>query len=329
MKVEQKLKDILLSTATDENGRCWIERYIKVIESFKDNGQYDSSKFQYHHIVPRSIDKSLVRYKPNIIILTPRQHILVHHLLAKIKTIAYVRGLLIVLKVNKEYVNISMFNHIINQANDYIAELTGRPTINLTTGETYYSLNCAVRITKLTNIGEVINRPGTSGGYYWCYVDQLENLERLTLDRKIEEIQRIMSQRLVNKQTVSRSVINLNTKQVFKSAIEASQSLGMNDMAVASSIRSQYRLCGYFFQYADRLKDLTDETIENELKKLTDKVQSNQPFYKSKRCQCIETGEIFESTVKASRSMGLSDGTVSISIAKNRKLRNGTTWKYI
>ena len=37
MKVEQKLKDILLSTATDENGRCWIERYIKVIESFKDN----------------------------------------------------------------------------------------------------------------------------------------------------------------------------------------------------------------------------------------------------------------------------------------------------
>ena len=37
-----------------------------------------------HHIVPRSINKSLIKDKSNLVYLTPREHYICHRLLEKI-----------------------------------------------------------------------------------------------------------------------------------------------------------------------------------------------------------------------------------------------------
>ena len=49
---------------------------------------------------------------------------------------------------------------------------------------------------------------------------------------------------------------------------------------------------------------------------------------KKKKVICIETGEIFESCVKASRFLGLWDGAVSDSIRKGKR-SGGFHWKYV
>lgn len=331
MEIEQKLKQFMYDQFPDEQDQFWLNRYFKFIES-RPERVYDSSIYQYHHIVPRSCSEKLIYYKPNIVILTKKEHIVIHHILSKVDIEKFVRGLWIVVKTNQNQFNENVIKRIINEATYKLAEYTGRPVANLETGEVYPSSNQAARELGLglPSISYCINHITRVNNCYWCYVDQLKDLSEESRKQKLEEYQQIISERHeAVYDTKRRKVICLDTKQIFKSIVAASQSIGMNDVAVGGAIRGDYRVGGYFWQYVDVLPNLEDETIQKELKRLEDKVANNQPFTKSRKVQCIETGEIFESTVKASRSQGGCDSVVSIAISKNRPLRNGTHWRYV
>ena len=64
-------------------------------------------------------------------------------------------------------------------------------------------------------------------------------------------------------------------------------------------------------------------------RKHTEESRSKVSEKKSKKVICLETGEIFKSSIFASRSMGLNDTAVSGSIRGKSKTAGGFHWKYL
>ena len=74
------------------------------------------------------------------------------------------------------------------------------------------------------------------------------------------------------------------------------------------------------------LTDVDDELCYNQQR--GDKMSQKNKDKQSKRVQCIETGEIFESGYKASLSLGFKKHAVANSIFHNTRC-GGYNWKYI
>ena len=64
-------------------------------------------------------------------------------------------------------------------------------------------------------------------------------------------------------------------------------------------------------------------------RKHTEESRSKVSEKNSKKVICLETGEIFKSSIFASRSMGLNDTAVSGSIRGKSKTAGGFHWKYL
>lgn len=121
----------------------------------------------------------------------------------------------------------------------------------------------------------------------------------------------------------SKSVICLETNNTYKSCLEAEKEFKLNPDAIARVCRGE-RLTtnGLHFDFIN-----TTDEIQNKKKKMEE--SESKPSHSAKRVLCIELDKIFESSEEANKFCGKTKGYVSGLISKNRKTKDGYTFKYI
>ena len=116
----------------------------------------------------------------------------------------------------------------------------------------------------------------------------------------------------------SKSVMCIQTKEVFESTILASKHLGLSNEAVHSAISKGGKCGGYNWIYVDEISDEKINEILNRKDKRTIK----------RKVMNVQTGEIFENTTQASLSMGMHKGSVCKAISRGGKC-GGYNWIYV
>lgn len=117
--------------------------------------------------------------------------------------------------------------------------------------------------------------------------------------------------------------ICLETKQKFECCKQAEEYFGFKKDAVARVCRGErLTVDGKHFDFIN-----TTDEIQDKKKRM--KISETKPSHSAKKVICVETGEIYNSSVEASKSIGMDWRYVSGLISKNRKTKEGYTFKYI
>jgi very-short-patch-repair endonuclease len=120
-----------------------------------------------------------------------------------------------------------------------------------------------------------------------------------------------------------RKCICLETGKIYNSCKEAEDEFGFKKDAIARVCRGErLTVCGKQFDFIN-----TTEEIQNKKKKMEH--SKSKPSHSAKKIMCIESGEIYNSATEASKFFGMHDGYISNLIIKNRKTKEGYTFKYI
>lgn len=123
--------------------------------------------------------------------------------------------------------------------------------------------------------------------------------------------------------TNSKKAICLETGKIYNSCLDAEKELGSPPDSVARVCRGErLTVRGFHFDFIET----TDEIQE---KKNKMKESESKPSHSSKRVLCIELDKMFESSEEATKFCGKSKGYVSNLMRKNRKTKEGYTFKYI
>lgn len=122
--------------------------------------------------------------------------------------------------------------------------------------------------------------------------------------------------RIASKKTISKPVYCVETDTVYPSCTDAEKALGLTSTTVFESITRNKPMCGYTFYPCDSDGNRIDSY----------KVGSNGS---SKRCKCLETGQVFESCREVSRVLGVNRTTIRYNMAHNKKIAGKYTIIYI
>ena len=264
-------------------GEKWIKRYIRFIEGCLEKQFDDTELFEYHHIVPRSWDPSLVDEPNNIIKLPLSYHIVAHQLLALTRDRKMTAAFHILTEksvTNIKHFNLKQVSFIVDQTK----RLIYRPVVNLNTGETYCSLEEANRIADTYGLSNAIKNKTKVRGCYWQYKDVVD---QTSIDHQLQLC--LEHRKRTRQQTIgsfARPVINLNTGKEYPSAYEASRSIGVGESTIGSAIRIRCKVKRYYFQYKDAVNQTS---IDEQLQICT---QSNK---RSKPIINLHTEEIVKS----------------------------------
>ena len=75
--------------------------------------------------------------------------------------------------------------------------------------------------------------------------------------------------------------------------------------------------------------DFVNTTKEIQDKKKSMEHSDSKPSHSAKKRMCIETGKIYDSSAEASKSLGMNPHYVSTIMSRNKKTKEGYTFKYI
>lgn len=321
----------------------WLNRYIKFIKCCQLKNRvhvpYDNET-QTHHIVPQKWGGP--NWANNKVVLTIREHIVAHHLLARTHDPQMSQAFHMIITTNKDQFKYAVTVRLIAESirlknasaswNSWM-----RSVVNLNTGRVYQGVNQADRDTSKTGscgyLSQAIKRGVKCNGYFWEYVDNVPDLTPQTIQRvlanKIAQIEQRTQIARANRIAKSKSaVINLNTQQVFDSVASASQSIGQNQLAVSSAIRKKFKAGGYWWCYVKDLPDISSQSIGDKLQQLELETKDNPRFTQPKRILDETTGIVYSSLVKAARAIGCCPANISNAIRYNR-LAKGHKFKFI
>lgn len=114
-----------------------------------------------------------------------------------------------------------------------------------------------------------------------------------------------------------RPIICLDTGEIFESAIEAAKHFNILPSTICSVCRGKViRSGGMKFEYLDQ--PLSEENRRRE---------RNNP--NAKKIRCIDTGEIFNSILVASKAFNISTSSISFACNSERKSGGGYHWEFV
>lgn len=321
----------------------WLKRYIKFIKWCQTKNRvhipYDNET-QTHHIVPQKWGGP--NWTNNKVVLTIREHIVAHHLLARTHDPQMSQAFHMIVATNKVHFNYAITVRLVAESIQLKKSTEPwkdqmRPVINLNTGQIYQGVNQADRATSKTEVGgglsTSIKRGVKCNGYFWEYVDQLPDLKSETIQNvllmKINNVnQRVQTARDQSIAKNKSAVINLNTYKVFDSVKDASNSIGQNQLAISNAIRKKFKAGGYWWCYTGDLVDLTQQSMDNKRFQLEEETKNNPQFTQPKQILDETTGIVYPSLVQASRAIGCCPANISVAI-KNNRLAKGHKFKFI
>lgn len=168
------------------------------------------------------------------------------------------------------------------------------------TQQEYISINEASRQTGITpsGISKCCRKlQETAGGFHWKY-KYIEVSEPLTPQMRITE--------------VCRPIVCYEDGMEFPSSAEAARHYNLDASAITKCCKGKLMTTGEkHFYYKGEQPIL------------------KQPTFGRKRCQCIETKVIYESTCDASRQTGICQTSIAKVCGGKQKTAGGYHWKYV
>lgn len=207
--------------------------------------------------------------------------------------------------------------------------------IQLETGNIIESVSALRKITNNTHINatDLDHFVDSNGHHYAIYDERLDN--QTERDLLIEQIDRNIKTRYrasCQSKSIARSQqwIDLKTLIVYENRHEMNEQLQLQlaDNIVGRRFKNHViKLRGHYFTiYDDRksseyYRELFKQTIEFE--------NRDRQYYQSRKVQCVETGQIFNSCREASRSLGLSARAVTSVVNGYQKTAGRYHWKLV
>ena len=278
------------------------KRYNRGIEFCNNAGS-----IEVHHIIPKSIGPQYQYERSNLVPLTIREHVILHHLLSLtgIEKMEYAFHAVCDYRDDlHDHIPITQAALLIEKSRTAISH----PVRNLTTGELFPSAAAACKAyNSKTNLHFAIRTRIKACKCYWQY----EDIVQLTsIQNELNICKQLAKQlRRIHAIKHSKSIVNLNTGQVFDSISDADQWLQQNvDNTKKYCTKYAAEHCipcgGYFWQ----LKNNIVESIEQELQKV-------QQIYRADHAHLIvvdlSTGIQYDNCAKAGQALNLNKNAIN------------------
>ena len=177
-----KMKDYIKQQLIDYAGENidpkyvrYLIKYIALINSLLAKQQIDETIIEAHHIVPRSWNPDLIYDENNIICVSIKAHLILHHLLALTRDNRMCRAFYSMLNMKpKDVFNYDVHVNLTTQAKQMWYDTAVRPVVNLNTGEVFGSAAAAAASVGVQSISDPINNHYRGGPYYWQYKDAVD-----------------------------------------------------------------------------------------------------------------------------------------------------------
>lgn len=297
------------------NGK-YIEKYIKFIERNLNRNFDNYASFHKHHIIPESWNGPSI--KENLIRLPNEYHIVAHWILAltEDRKMCYAFSRLVSnFTDNFKSLHYDTMIKIIRQSKYMFGKANSRPVMNIDTQEIFESAVVAGSRYNIDpkNIYGAIKRYGKANGIRFQYVDIVN---KNGLQNEIDKFEARVKPSKKNE-----SVINLTTKQIYKSTLCVSELLGVCEKTVIDSINNHSRCKGDFYQYACNLKDLSNETIKEENARLSEirQYSTHSENYECRHVVNLDTLKEYKSLRLCCTEIGCTKASLYNNIIDRRK----------
>lgn len=239
-----KMKDYIKQQLIDYAGENidpkyvrYLIKYIALINSLLAKQQIDETIIEAHHIVPRSWNPDLIYDENNIICVSIKAHLILHHLLALTRDNRMCRAFYSMLNMKpKDVFNYDVHVNLATQAKQMWYDTAVRPVVNLNTGEVFGSAAAAAASVGVQSISDPINNHYRGGPYYWQYKDivdatSLEHQLQICLDKQETNKQRLIGLR--------KPLVNLNTGEVVPSIASLAKTCNVTISTITSHINKR------------------------------------------------------------------------------------------
>lgn len=301
--------------------------YLSIIAKRYDRGIdfcNNASSIEVHHIIPKSIGPQYQYERSNMVPLTIREHVILHHLLSLtgIEKMEYAFHAVCDYRDDlHDHIPITQAALLIEKSRTAISH----PVRNLTTGELFPSVAAACKAyNSKTNLHFAIRTRIKACKCYWQYEDiiQLTSIQNELNICKQQAKQR----RRIHAIKHGKPIVNLNTGEVFEISSDADQWLQQNvDSTKKYNTKYAAEHCipcgGYFWQF----KDNVVESIDQELQKM-------QRIYRTNHAHLIvidlSTGIQYENCAKAGQALNLDKNAIN-RVARVGGMHGNRYWMHL
>ena len=328
--IKQKIVDYAVRYKLDT---FYINRYIKIVETFQ--GKTWNCKTQNHHIFPVSwskrIKESPIDEPKNLITISIKGHIVLHHILMKTCDIKMIPALQkLIGGYKKEFFESFHYVPAVKLSALAIEAETKRhckPIVDLKTGEIFDSLNDLNEKRNLcVTPPSIRNRWLVNGTYYQYKSIADKNGIEYELQQCLKERENINNRKRERQQlaisTLKKSIVKLIDGTEYESASEAARQYGIHVASFASAIKSGRKRLGSYWGYKDWVDSVGGWQKANQIMiERTNQVEADRVKRISKPVVNLDTKQTFESAAKAGNG-------VARAISKNRRYK-GCFYEYI
>lgn len=158
------------------------------------------------------------------------------------------------------------------------------------------------------------NESITCGNYHWMFKKDYDKFSKEQIKSKIKT---------TGKNVTSKAVICLETREVFKSGVDASNSLRLSKykiskMCINKGINPLKK--DVHCMFLEDFKKLSEQEIE---------IIINKGMKHIRKVQCVETGRVFNSVTEAAKSVGSATSNISKCCKNQKCICKGFHWTYV
>lgn len=322
--------EIQLKELFDEKSEC----FSKIMDILNNPNPKNRDYVEIHHIIPKSLNKSLKDDKNNMIALSSYNHTMIHYYYYKCAKTNYLKSkmfpmFLIVKKKNHKVARIDSWTEeeaqSIARAVEDVRENTislKRPFICLETGKIYKCRELCLYELNAKNINKVLSNKITKcHGYHFVYCDD-ERLGRISHKEIIKEIEREARIRRkerrkdaftdewkdkISKAHSGKEFVCLEDDKTFTNQAECSKRYGILRSELSNMLnKNEYRKTNKFhFIYTEKKGNRTNSECLRDIQKYVLEHDGNLNRYNAKKVICYETSIVYKSTNEACRETGI------------------------
>lgn len=267
----------------------------------------NANSIEVHHIIPKSIGPQYQYERSNLVPLTIREHVILHHLLSLtgIEKMEYAFHAVTDYRDDlHDHIPITQAALLIEKSRSAISH----PVRNLTTGELFPSVAAACKAyNSKTNLHFAIRTRIKACKCYWQY----EDIVQLTsIENELNVCKQLAKQRRrIHAIKYGKPIVNLNTSETFEISSDADQWLQQNvDNTKKYCTKYAAEHCipcgGYFWQFKDKI----NQPVENELLKVQQTYHKN---YGHKIVVDLSTGILYDNCAIAGQALNLNKNAIN------------------
>lgn len=309
------------------------EYFSKIMDILKNPNPENRDYIEVHHIIPKSLNKSLKDDKNNMIALSSYNHTMIHYYYYKCTRTAELkiktRPMFTI--ITKKCRKVRKFDSWTDKEAEDIAKaiqdvrenlitLT-RPFICLETNKVYKSRELCVYELDAKNVNKVLlNKTSHCKGYHFIYCDD-ERLKTMSNEEIINDIKQAAKRKSdlskakrkdlftdewrnkLSKAHNGKKFVCLETNEVFTNQAECCDRFNILRSELCTMLNKDefHKTNKYHFIYVEKKGSRTNEECLRNIQDYILKYDGNLNRYNAKKVICYETGVVYNSTSEATR----------------------------